>query len=512
LDRIPERPLSAATSEWPFATLPYLSPSRIPAITGGPLVWATAVAVAFAVYATGAAIGRSAFVIPGGLSLIVPLVFAWRLEAGVLLVVVARPSLDVFADRTFASFAGVQLNPASMLAVLVIAIGLPYMAEHFRELRRAPAIFPFLAFAGIAGVGIAVAPSTGSAATEWLRLSSILVIYALAYLAAGTRAAVGRLLGAILLSATLPIAVGLWQLAKGGTVQIGDYHRLTGTFVHPDPYGIYLALIVVAACAVAIGGRSLWRWAALATTVGAIATLIGSYTRTGWVMVGVGVLILGLVRYRALLILAPVVAILLVVAIPSTSARVHDLSNPKTQASTRRPGNSFNSRVQLWRDNLPAARAKPITGQGLNFIVQQTSNQAHVHSDYLRALVETGMFGFVAYVSLMLAALSGCVWSIVQAGRGTSRVLRTAALIGLASGTCFVLASGDSNLMTQVAVSGTAWALFACAHAAGRVARDANRPSPLTGQAVRHARLLGSIGVRVIRPGNEKGAASLPVA
>ena len=102
----------------------------------------------------------------------------------------------------------------------------------------------------------------GSAATEWFRLTSILVIYALAYLSATTRAAVARLLAAVLLSALLPVAVGLVQLERGGTRQIGDYHRLTGTFLHPDPYGIYLALIVVAAAAVALGGRSGWRWLA----------------------------------------------------------------------------------------------------------------------------------------------------------------------------------------------------------------------------------------------------------
>jgi O-antigen ligase len=158
--------------------------------------------------------------------------------------------------------------------------------------------------------------------------------------------------------------------------------------------------------------------------------------------------------------------------VPTTSARFNDISNPKVAAATRRPGNSFNSRIQLWRTNLPYARQKPITGQGLNFIVERTSDNAHVHSDYVRALVETGMFGFVAYIVLLLTALGGSVWAMVKTRRVQSRLLRVAALVGVATSVCYILASGDSNLMTQVAVSGTAWALFACAHAAGRVASD----------------------------------------
>ena len=468
--------------------------------SGGPLVWLTAVAMAMAVYLVAIASGRGDLLVAGGLALAIPLLFAIRLEAGVLLIVIARPTLDIFADRSFASVGGLQLNPASVLALLVIAIGVPYMIERAGDLRRAPGIYPYLAFAAIAAIGIPVAPVFGSAATEWFRLTSILVIYALAYLSATTRAAVGRLLAAILLSALLPVAVGLAQLERGGTRQIGDYHRLTGTFLHPDPYGIYLSLIVVAAAAVALGSRSGWRWLAALAFFASSAALIGSYTRTGWVMVGVGLLALGLVRYRWLLLAVPLAAVLALTAVPTTSARFNDISNPKVQAATRRPGNSFNSRIQLWRTNLPYARQKPITGQGLNFIVERTSDNAHVHSDYVRALVETGMFGFVAYIVLLLTALGGSVWAMVKTRRVQSRLLRVAALVGVATSVCYILASGDSNLMTQVAVSGTAWALFACAHAAGRVASDLAEPRPLSRLEQRKMALRARAGIRSPQP------------
>ena len=297
--------------------------------SGGPLVWLTALAMAMAVYLVAIASGRGDLLVAGGLALAVPLLFAIRLEAGVLLIVIARPTLDIFADRSFASVGGLQLNPASALALLVIAIGVPYMIERAGDLRRAPGIYPYLAFAAIAAIGIPVAPVFGAAATEWFRLTSILVIYALAYLSATTRAAIGRLLAAILLSALLPVAVGLVQLERGGTRQIGDYHRLTGTFLHPDPYGIYLSLIVVAAAAVALGSRSGWRWLAALAFFASSVALIGSYTRTGWVMVGIGLLALGLARYRWLLLAVPLAAVLALTAIPATSGRFNDISNPE---------------------------------------------------------------------------------------------------------------------------------------------------------------------------------------
>jgi O-antigen ligase len=469
--------VTAIASRTPRVAITATASHESPA-TGGPLVWLTSLAMAVVIYGVAVASGRASLLIAGGLAMAIPLIFAVRLEAGVLLIILLRPMLDVFADRTLASVGGLKLNPASVLAVLVIAIGVPYMVERAAELRRAPSIVPYLGFAAIAAVGIPVAPSSGSAMTEWFRLMSILVIYALAYLAASSAAAVRRLLVVILLSAVAPVVVGLEQLARGGTRQIGDYHRLTGTFLHPDPYGIYLSLIAVTAAAVALAVRSRGGWMAALAFLAAAVALYGSYTRTGWVLVGLGLLVLGAVRHRWLLIAVPVAAVLALTQVHSTSARFSDISNPRVAAVTRRPGNSFNSRINLWRENLPYARQKPLTGEGLNFIVERTSNQAHVHSDYVRALVETGMFGFVAYVVLLLSAVGGSVWALARSRTSTSPTLRTAALAGVATSACYLVASGDSNLMTQVAVSGTAWAMFACAHAVGRICKDESGEAP----------------------------------
>src|SRR5437764_2701939 len=151
-------------------------------LRGGPLVWATVLAVAVAGYGIGLASGRSELLLAAGLVVAVPLVLAWRLEAGVLLLVLVRPSLDLFADRTLASYHGVALNPASVFAVLVIAVGTPYMIERWRLLRRAPSIYPYLLFAGLAMIGESVADATGPGMTQGMRQFAAAVTYALAYL------------------------------------------------------------------------------------------------------------------------------------------------------------------------------------------------------------------------------------------------------------------------------------------------------------------------------------------
>jgi putative inorganic carbon (hco3(-)) transporter len=449
--------------------------------------------MALGAYGIGLASGRSELLLAAGLGLAVPLVFAWRLEAGVLLLVLSRPSLDVFADRSLASFHGLALNPASVLAVLVIAIGVPYMVEDWRRLRTAPVIAPYLLFAAIAVPGILVAPATGNAVTEWLRLCAILVTYALAYLAADTPAAVARLLAAIVASALIPAAAGIGQWAHGTTHTIGDLNRATGTFLQPDPYGIYLAIATLAALTMVFAARGIWRWPALVVMVVASGALVVSYTRTGWVMVVLGAFVLGLVRYRLLLLAVPVL-VAAALLVPGVQSRVQSVN--QTQEIQYGTGNSFQSRVTLWEQNLPKAQQKPLTGLGLGAIVQESDTASHVHSDYVRAAVETGVFGLVAYIWLLIGALVGCLGALRWARRSRSTPLLAAALAGVAASAAYLLASGDSNLMNQSAVSGTGWALFACAHAAGRLGREAVAPRPARPALARRAQMLTAPGIR----------------
>ncbi|MDX6592491.1 MAG: hypothetical protein QOJ13_1687 [Gaiellales bacterium] len=466
-------------------------------LAAGHVVWSAILALAVFVYALALAKGRTDLLLAGGIGLTVPLIFAWRLEAGVLAMVVARPSLDLFADNSLGTVVGRELNPASVVAMLVIAVAVPYMIEHRKELSRAPSIKPYLAFAGIAAIGVALAPGTGGPLSEWVRLCSILATYALVFLSTTSRAAVGRLLAAIVLSGMLPALVGLAQFVAGGKQTIGDFSRLTGTFLHPDPYGIYLAIVVTVALVLCLTGRPAIRWLALGALLVVTAAMIGSYTRTAWVMTAISIVLLGLMRFRWLLVAAPVVVCVLALAIPSTASRFEDISSPSDNPYG--PGNSFNSRVRQWEIALPKAERKPLTGLGLTTIVNESDYGQHVHSDYVRSLVETGAFGFAAYIWLLLATLVGCVRTVRMTGRERPWPLLTAGLAGVAATVCYMVASGDSNLLTQPAVSATAWAVFACAHAAGRIARDERQSPAPSRRAIRHAALLSAPGIRAVR-------------
>ena len=217
--------------------------------------------------------------------------------------------------------------------------------------------------------------------------------------------------------------------------------------------------------------------------------LVLSYTRTGWVMVVLGALVLGIARYRVLLVVVPLAIAIAFVALPGVHSRVQSVN--QQQELQYGTGDSFHTRVELWRQNLPKAQQKPLTGLGLGSIVQESDTSAHVHSDYVRALVETGVFGFLAFVWLLLSAAVGCAVAMRWARRSGSVPLQAAAVAGFAAAVAYILASGDSNLMTQSSVSGAAWALLGCAHAAGTIGRDRVAPRPLPAAETRRRAAAG---------------------
>lgn len=432
---------------------------------GAALSWLAAGAVSLVAVIAAVASGEGRLFWAAAVCTAIATTFAVRPEVGLFFFVLARPVLDVWADRPLATIGGLQLNAASLMALMLIAVGGAYIVERWAVCQRAPALRPFLVFAGLAAVGIPFAPAPAAALTEWLRFFSLFVLYAVAFTVVARHGRFGRLAGVVLAAAAVPLIVAVWQTAHGGSREIADFGRATGTFLHPDPFGIFVAVVLVFAVPILLSGGRGWRGALLLALPVALVALVGSYTRTGWLALPIGLLVAAAVRNRSLFLLTPLLVVAVAVAAPSTTTRFNDLSNSRT--SFGGPGNSLRARYDLWRTNVPKIKQNPVAGTGLKGIAEEEG--AFVHSDYVRAAVETGIPGFLAYVWLLIAAVRGCSRG-VRRSRSHGGLAHAVATGAFATSVVFLVVSADSNLMTQVAVAGTFWAIVAAGHAVGDLA------------------------------------------
>ena len=290
------------------------------------------------------------------------------------------------------------------------------------------------------------------------------------------------MVAALLTSLIVPVTVALWQFAHGGSTVIGDVGRSAGTFLQPDPFGIFLGFMSAFLVGLLLTKEIRGRILLILATPPILLALIASYTRTGWVGFVAGLIVIALIRYRGLLALAPIALVLIAVAVPSTLHRFSDLNSGPTRFG---PGNSLRARIDLWRQNLPKVEHDPLFGTGFKSIVEGTTAVktggvnvvagAHSHSDFVRSLVELGVPGLIFFCWLLFGTWGACRRSYRRAFKARDPALAAVCLGVLAATGAYILMSFDSNLMTQVAVAGTFWALAAVGHAAGWVEL---RPQP----------------------------------
>jgi putative inorganic carbon (hco3(-)) transporter len=359
--------------------------------------------------------------------------------------------------------------------VLVVVVGAAHLLECWGLARRAPSMVPFACLTGVAALSLAVAPSFTHAAPELVRLARIGVVYGLAFVLPQTRRQLSALVAVTLLSVLPVIGVALYQMA-GSPGRLGrgafQFHRATGGFTVADELGILLGLLLCFAVPLLLTLPLRHRLPMAIWTGLAGVALFGSYGRTGWIGLAAGLLVVGVVRYRSLLVAAPVLVAIVALTVPTSVQRFADLNRPATSESD--PTDTLRQRMDLWRQNLPKVNQAPVLGLGLDAIAVQEGRL--VHSDFVRAAVELGLVGLAAYVWLLLSGLIGSLRALRATRRAALR--RGDLLVALSAASAgavvmFILASGDSNLITKPVPTGSVWLLIGAGHAAGRLATQA---------------------------------------
>ena len=390
---------------------------------------------------------------------------------GVVGVLLVHQSADLWADGQFDSLAGLKLNLTTGITLMIVVVGGAYVVENWRSARRAPSLWPFIALTALAIVSLVNTPSVTLGVTDVMRLAQIGVLYALVYSLVRSRRDIELIVAALLISVLGVIGVAIEQTinAERSSLGVFQFDRATGGFPGPDALGIVLGVLLCFAIPFALGTRLVWRWLLVAWIAVAGVALVGSYTRTGWLTLIVGLLVIGVVRYRILLILIPVTLAVVVLAVPSTVQRFNDLN--QDPAHQGHYGNTFSQRLSLWRTNLPKVNQSPVIGHGFASIGEQEGSLTH--SDYVRTVVETGILGLLAFLALLASGVGGAIGAVRRTNRlSDDRVLLATAVGGLGVAVVYVLASADSNLLTKTVMNGAVWTLVALAHSTGRLAAD----------------------------------------
>jgi putative inorganic carbon (HCO3(-)) transporter len=416
-----------------------------------------------------------------------------RFRVFVMAMLVMRSSIDLAKLSTVAGESTVgtanqqvaarAFDPASIFAVLFIGAATIWLAAQYRRRGRLPgsplrrALVVFVAAAAVSLIG-ADLPVVG--ALEVLRILAVVLMFAvLEQMMAEDETSLRQLLAAAFLSLVFPLAFTAFGFLTGNplTEDKGGFIRITGPFLQSNTFGRYLMVMII--FGVAIRPHLDRRFRAPLTGLLALSSvfLLLTYTRTAILGAVLGLLVVGLVQSKRLVVGIVVLAACTMLAVPQLSSRFTNLSGSTAFGPDN---NSLTWRLSYWTEVLPLANSNPVTGIGLGMTSRLTDEEKQPHNDFIRVYVETGLLGLGAYVAMLISLVTLGRRAIRGSPRRSFERGVGAGFLGCAI--AFIADSLAANVISNVV---TLWYLFAFAAAASAVVLRQRRRAEVPGQLVR---------------------------
>jgi O-antigen ligase len=265
-------------------------------------------------------------------------------------------------------------------------------------------LYLFIAFISI--LNYPTRPALFTSLVGLAKLMSLLALFLLGYNLPNSFKDVQKIIRTILLSSVIPILYGLYQvIAKEGvgqgayTTRSKNIARITSFFVLANPFSFWLGIIILVAILSVIFSKKKENVFNLLVLTGASICLLFTYTRSAWISMLLVLLFISIYikNVRTWVIICSL--IIVVFAYDIILLRLEDLIIPPKYGY-----NSFEFRVKIAKALLTnAVPLHVFFGHGINLSEWVSDKYTEFkgfppHNDYLRVLVETGIFGLIAYV------------------------------------------------------------------------------------------------------------------
>lgn len=194
---------------------------------------------------------------------------------------------------------------------------------------------------------------------------------------------------------------------------LGQESRVQGTLGHPSTFAHYLLLFIGLTWWQLRQVQRRWPWLLLLC----LLAFVYASTRSLLSIVMIGVFIMVLIAPRLNLPNVTSAILLLVVVLSLFASSDFGRERLSTLADTplfnsridisraillsQSDGNSFNWRLAQWNTLLQAWKHFPILGYGLSTSSYLSPWHLVAHNDYIRALVEQGIFGLVTFLAFL---------------------------------------------------------------------------------------------------------------
>jgi O-antigen ligase len=404
----------------------------------------------------------------------------------VILLVVARPTIDALRTRTFDGVSATDGVGGVIILLTVLAFAHGDITVARDKAARTLAIYCY--FAVTYGLVALFWSPVNALPVSALRLATILCVLAV-FREAARMIGGAAIAAALCASAIIPIAVSLFQAGRGHGLEQSQFapvedrlSRVYGPFDHPNVLAIYCCLILSVGVAALLLHAPVCRRRVLVLIVsGAAVAILLSFTRSAWIAAPISV---GVIAFAARRRAMPVAVLTL------GGLAAFELAG-STIALRTSGFSSLQYRERLWAGLVHhMTPASSVLGVGLgqvDSLVVRTcqelgiSQVSQVHSDYLHVYIETGVVGVILYFGSILLVMRA-TWRWSRDPR-CGLVAKTLSLAAVGASVVVLVVSVTDNVFQELVLQLVYWGLVGGAFGAA----EADRASPHSPGAERGA-------------------------
>ncbi len=270
------------------------------------------------------------------------------------------------------------------------------------------------------------------------------------------------LLKVLIFSMLMPGMFAYYQFFTGGGLTLpleNIYNRIYGTFAHPNLFAFYLIIPLTLSLIIVIvkNKKSLSIYGFGALLLFFFSLLILTYTRGAWMAFILTVTVIGMLRYRKMLLATMLVFLMLYAFSPTIQERTNKIIQPN-------PYGSVVWRLQLWQDSLEYVKEDFWTGYGAGTAKEiilknrgESKGSPHPHNDYLKIALEYGVLGLLTYLYLLISTVIILTKKYKQESRSVFKNVYLGVLALTAA--LFIMSIGD-NMIRNTALQWSLWSLI----------------------------------------------------
>ncbi|NLX02283.1 MAG: hypothetical protein GXY40_07110 [Syntrophomonadaceae bacterium] len=394
----------------------------------------TLVQAAIAITGAALVIGLNFIAIKGivvFMALMLALLILWRVETGLILLVLFLPFL-----------------PATLAVGLVALTVLSYIIKLFNgqaSFNLTPLALYLFIFALVLVFAVVFSATPQSSLKTGVVWLLYLALYPVIINTVKEKRFLYLLLFLLVVSATLQSLYGIYQYGAGLFIDTEGWTdpelfadiktRVIGTLDNPNILAQYLELVIPLSLALFWTTRH-WAKKMVFMTCTIIMTLcmLLTYSRAGWIALALSILVFGLLRDRKVVLLGALALLVAVYYLPGTF--MNRLSSIGNMGES-----SIMYRTFVWKSALYMLKDFWFSGVGLGtnafsaiynqFYMREGVFAFHTHNLYLQLWIETGILGLLSFLTVVFVNIKHALSALLQTHNIVIKAILASFLAGL---------------------------------------------------------------------------------